>query len=722
LESVARIGVRVQAPFGSKRAAQGVIINVHKTRTFRGKTRTISRVVDDAPILDGVLWELLNRVGRHYLTPLGQVMRTAVPQGLTGSYVPPTETGVRLNGGSREEMSLLERRAPGQFRVMKFLEKREDTVSLKSLRTEVKNPLQICRALEKKGLVTLVRQPKRPGSSALSFAPIEKEVVFTADQEKVVRQLEAGLISRRYTPCLLHGVTGSGKTEIYIHLARRAEEQGRTSIVLLPEISLTPQVAGRFRGVFGDRVAIWHSRMSTLERAWTWRQMCAGEFTVVVGARSAVFTPVRDVGLIVVDEEQENAYKQEAPAPRYHARDVALMRGKLSHALTVLASATPSLESYHDHMTGKLNYIPLKTRYGQSRYPRVHIVDMMKEREEVGDYGVTLSRLLTERITETLERGEQVILLQNRRGFSPIVSCRDCGHVEMCRNCKISLTYHKAEHGLKCHYCNYRKPVPDTCESCRGIRLLPGGVGTQKVEEALMGKFPDIRLVRMDLDTTRRRGAHVRILERFNRREYDVLLGTQMIAKGLDFENVTLVGVISADTGIHLPDFRAGERTFQLIYQVAGRSGRGRKPGEAIIQTNNPDNAAIRLAATRDLERYYALCLDERRELMYPPFGWMTKVEFRGRNREATERQAMRFRETIGTAPPPIEVLGPAPCPIERIRQYYRYQIIFKSSREKDKEGRHLHRFLEKTLPDSPLMKTRKGVTVHVDVDAVSFL
>lgn len=398
------------------------------------------------------------------------------------------------------------------------------------------------------------------------------------------------------------------------------------------------------------------------------------------------------------------------------------MRGELSGALTVLASATPSLESYYDHLTGKLNYLELKSRYGQSEYPRVHMVDMMEERERLQDYALTLSPLLVEKVSARLDRGEQVILLQNRRGFSPIMSCQDCGHVEMCRHCKISLTYHKAENGLKCHYCNFLKPVPDTCDACGGTRLTLGGVGTQKVEEGLRERFPGMRLVRMDLDTTRRRGAHVQILEKFNRHDYDVLLGTQMIAKGLDFENVTLVGVISADTGIHHPDFRAGERTFQLIYQVAGRSGRGRKPGEVVIQTNNPDNAAIKLAAERKLETYYRMCLDERKELLYPPFGWMSKVEFRGKEKQETERQAMAFRDGMKTAPSTVQVLGPAPCPIERIRQYYRYQIIFKSSRERDVDGRDLHRYLEKNLVDSALMKTRKGVMAHVDVDSVSFL
>ncbi|MFQ6673449.1 MAG: primosomal protein N', partial [Fidelibacterota bacterium] len=478
LQAGVTVGVRVRAPFGSRRDAQGVVVKLHGKEEFKGRIKPISQVVDDVPIFDRTLWELLNWVSRHYLTPLGQVMRTAVPQGLAGSYTPPEQVLVKSREVTEEELFQLAKRAPGQYQVIMALREIGKAVPVAALNSTVNHARSKCLALEKKGLVTLSRVRKVPDPSGLSFAPVPKEVTFTGAQGAVVDELVKRLRKMKFDATLLHGVTGSGKTEIYIHLAKEAQRQGRRSIMLLPEISLTPQIAGRFRAVFGEKVAIWHSRMTQAQRAWTWRQVCSDAYSVVVGARSAVFTPLRNVGLIVVDEEQENAYKQESPAPRYHARDVALMRGRLSGALTLLAGATPSLESYYNQAVGKLNYMRLNVRYGKAKYPRVHIVNMMEERKELNDFGITLSRLLVEKIRDTLKRGEQVILLQNRRGFSPIVTCSDCGHVETCTQCNISLTFHKAENVLKCHYCNFRKAVADSCGECGGSRLVLGGVGT----------------------------------------------------------------------------------------------------------------------------------------------------------------------------------------------------------------------------------------------------
>ena len=716
------MGVRVRAPFGPKRMAQGVVVKLQKKVDFKGKIRYISAIVDETPIFDKTLWELLNWVSRYYLSPMGQVMKCAVPQKLSSTYSPAKQLMVMKNEMSNDDLTALKEKAPKQFRLMEALEEQEEPIPIASLKNVGKNISAICRTLEKKGFVTISSVPSIPDSSSLTLKLLKKKITFSKEQRNVITELEEHLGKREFYPYLLHGATGSGKTEIYIHLAKQAEERKQTSIMLLPEIALTPQIAGRFRAVFGERVAIWHSRMSPVERAWTWNQICAGAYSVVVGARSAIFTPLRNVGLIIVDEEQEGSYKQESPAPRYQARDVALIRGKLSGALTVLAGATPSIESYYNKAVKKLNYIRMKYRYGKAKYPQVHIVDMIKEREETEDYRILFSRLLKEKIQDRLEKREQVILLQNRRGFSPIVSCRDCGYVEMCRHCKIPLTYHKVEKLMKCHYCNFTKMVPDDCKECSGTNLLLGGIGTQRVEESLIQEFPEMRLVRMDLDTTRRSGAHARILRKFDQGELDVLLGTQMIAKGLDFENVTLVGVINADTGLFLPDFRAGERTFQLIYQVAGRSGRGEKPGEVVIQTNNPDNNTIKLAAQLNIEKYYNVCLNERSELQYSPFSWMAKVEFAGKKRSQVERVAEEFLYSLKEKPRFLKILGPAPCPMEKIRGNYRYQIIFKSPKEKDKNGILIHKFLEKNLVDSPFMKKRIGVTTHVDVDPNTLL
>lgn len=717
-----QIGVRVRAPFGSRGSAQGVVVHRHEKSKFKGRIRTIKSVVDETPIFDAKLWDLLNWASRYYITPLGQVMRTAVPPKLTQSYSPPEQLMVKANVLTDEELLALEEKAPRQYKAMNLLSQYDNAVPVASLQSAVPNPSTVFRTLEKKNFVTLEKVPRLPDLGGLSMDPVEKEIEFSKEQEVVIRELERELAEKRFIPYLFHGVTGSGKTEVYIHLAQEAEAMGRYSILLLPEISLTPQIAARFRSVFGERVALWHSRMSSAERAWTWRQICRDAYSVVVGARSAIFAPLRKVGLIIVDEEQEGSYKQESPAPRYHARDIALMRGKLSGALTVLASATPSLESYYNQAVGKYEYTRLKVRYGRAKYPKVHLVDMIREREETENYSVIVSQLLREKIADRLERNEQIILLQNRRGFSPVLECRDCGWVEMCRNCEITLTYHKAGNILRCHYCGLERAVSVTCRECRGENLVLSGLGTQKVEDGLDKLFPKARLLRMDLDTTRRRGAHVQMLKKFGRGDYDVLLGTQMIAKGLDFENVTLVGVINADAGLFLPDFRAGERTFQLIYQVAGRSGRGSRPGEVVIQTNNADHPAVKAAAQLNLEKYYNIAMNERQELKYTPFSWMAKIEFAGKKQSAVERRAESITTNLRYKPRYLEVLGPAPCPLERIRGNYRYQVVLKSPKEKDKNGAALHRFLEANLLERDNLKTKNGVSVYVDIDPVSLL
>jgi len=722
LEPIVQVGVRVSAPFGAQKKVQGVVVHLHKKSSFEGRILSLSTVIDQTPIFDQTLWNLLNWVSQHYLTPLGQVMNTAVPSDFTLSYTPSTQLMVKARTISRESISVLSKTSPKQYKVMDFLKDRRDPIPVASLNSVVKNVWSLCRVLEKKGYVTLVKKSKVPDVSSLSFTPIPKQIQFTSAQNKIVDELSKRLRENKFASYLLHGVTSSGKTEIYIYLAKLAEREDKRSIMLLPEISLTPQFAGRFHAVFGERVAIWHSQMTTAERAWTWKQICEDAYSVVIGARSAIFTPVRKVGLIVVDEEQESGFKQDNPAPRYHARDVALMRGKLSDALTILAGATPSLESYYNQAINKLKYMRLSNRYGGAKYPRVHVVNMKEEREETGDYSSMLSRLLVDRIEDRLKREEQVILLQNRRGFSPMVFCNACGYVETCFQCNISLTFHKVENELKCHYCNFRKSVPIECKVCGSSKMILWGIGTQKVEESLIELFPEMRLIRMDLDTTRRKGAYTRILQNFSLYEYDILLGTQMIAKGLDFENVTLVGIINADTGLYLPDFRAGERTFQLIYQVAGRSGRGLKPGEVVIQTNSPENPAIKFAAQLDIKKYYNICLNERKELLYPPFSWLAKVEFIGKRKESVKKQAEGFLKHLQNRPRYIKILGPAPCPIERVRGNFRYQIIFKSPKEKDNVGRQLHQFLEKNLIESPAVSKGKGVSIHVDVDPASLL
>ncbi|HUE96287.1 MAG TPA: primosomal protein N', partial [Longimicrobiaceae bacterium] len=488
---------------------------------------------------------------------------------------------------------------------------------------------------------------------------------------------------------LLRGVTGSGKTLVYIELLREiVERQGRSAIVLVPEIALTPQTVGRFRGVFGDRVAVLHSALSDGERYDEWRALRSGEKRIAVGARSAIFAPLPDLGAIIVDEEHEGSYKQ-GEAPRYHAREVAVVRAAAEGAVCVLGSATPALESWANATAGKYRLLVLPERAGGQPLPATRVLDLRVERKRLRDegrglQGVVLSNDLTEAVQARLARGEQTILLLNRRGYANFVQCSDCGNVWDCPSCAVSLTYHRRRGHLTCHYCLYQEETPDHCPRCASKDLSFRGIGTEQVEREVEEAFPQARIARMDVDTTSAKWSHHRILDRFGRGEIDILMGTQMIAKGLDFPGVTLVGVINADVGINLPDFRATERTFQLLTQVAGRAGRGPRGGEVVIQSSLPNHYAITCSLDHDFEGFAERELDARRSPRYPPFCRLVNIVVSGRDEMATQEAAERAAQWIRglltkqrlTEP---ELIGPAPCAIERIRDRWRWHLLLKA-------------------------------------------
>jgi primosomal protein N' (replication factor Y) len=470
-------------------------------------------------------------------------------------------------------------------------------------------------------------------------------------------------------------------------------------------------------------VALWHSKLSQGARAWTWKQICGGKFKVVIGARSAIFAPLKNVGLIVVDEEQESSYKQESPSPRYHARDVALMRGKLDKASVILASATPSMESYYNHLNSKYDYIHLKERFGGAKYPKVHIVDMIKEAEETELYGNIFSRLLLEKIEDRLSKKEQIILFHNRRGFAPVLRCEDCGEISMCPHCNIALTYHRIGKYLQCHFCNHtEKVIPSKCLSCQSFNISLSGTGTQKVEDELLNIFSNSRIKRVDADSVRSGINLTKILQEFHENKIDILLGTQMIAKGLDFPNATLVGIINGDTGLFLPDFRSSEKVFQLIYQASGRSGRGEIPGEVIVQTYSPDNPVIKSATKLNVEKYYNICLEERKALLYPPYSWMVKLEIRGKKINEVEESINKIKNKMVRPPKGISILGPALCYREKLRDYYRIQLILKSKKELDANGSKLHKYYKSILSKNILKEIPSKQRLIIDINPVSLL
>jgi len=546
---------------------------------------------------------------------------------------------------------------------------------------------------------------------------------LTTPQKDVLLKLSGSIASGSFAVHLLHGITGSGKTEVYMSALEEVIKRGRRGIVLVPEIAITPQLIMRFVSRFGDKVAVLHSGLTEAERRCEWISIKEGEVDVVIGVRSAVFAPVDKLGLVVVDEEHEHTYKQEEGF-RFNARDVAVMRAKLSKAVVMLGSATPSLESYYNTQTGKYVYLSLPDRINNLPLPSVKIVDLRKK----AGFTIFTTELL-DAIKSRIERGEQSLLFLNRRGFSPFLLCLDCGHSPECPNCSVSLTYHKGDGNLCCHYCDYIIKPPDTCSQCSGSRWKAFGAGTERVEEDLKKLLPDARIVRMDRDTTTKRGAHMRIFQSMKNKEADILIGTQMVTKGLDLPDITLVGVLLADATLHLPDFRSGERTFQFLTQVAGRAGRGTKGGEVIVQTFNPDHYAIRHASGHDFMGFYSDESSFRKALGYPPFKRLVRLLIKGNNKDHVASSSERLKEIlVRNSAEGIDILGPVSAPFSKIRGKHRWHIIIKG-----KDAKTLNRIVRKSLDE--LKRQRQGHTttgsvpgmnksaqVEVDIDPLSLL
>jgi primosomal protein N' (replication factor Y) len=600
-----------------------------------------------------------------------------------------------------------------QLQALDLLRAAPDGLSLSDLADE-DIPGESITRLAKLGLVTIERRrverdPFETAATKIARAPV---VDLTDEQQAAVDVLKARADAAKYHVALLHGVTGSGKTEIYLRLARAVRESGKGVLLMVPEIALTPQAAAIFRAAFGDRVAIQHSALSDGERYDQWQRIRRGDVDVVVGTRSAIFTPLPNVGLIVVDEEHDGSYKQEE-SPRYHGRDVAVVRGRAAEALVVLGSATPSLESYHNAQNGRYELIALKKRVLDRPLAQVRIVDMREEYAAEGP-DVILSSPLRDALTDRIEKGEQAIVLHNRRGFATVVFCRQCGETLECPNCSVSLTVHKAAARARCHYCNFARPLPKVCGKCAGPYLEQMGFGTERVEAEVKALLPQARVGRVDRDTIRRRGAIATLLASFARKEIDVLVGTQMIAKGHDFPSVTLVGVISADVGLGLADFRAAERTFQLLTQVAGRAGRGEIAGEAVVQTLYPNHHSIRHACRQDYATFYEDELKFRKAMRYPPAVALINVVVKARTRQAAVEDAGTIAD--GMRLPGLDawrVLGPAPAPLGRLKGEHRAQLFIKGSR------RTAMRKALLTVLDARQELKRRTV---VDVDPMSVL
>jgi primosomal protein N' (replication factor Y) len=602
-----------------------------------------------------------------------------------------------------------------QQKIVALLQRKDGRAFVEQIRT-LDVPRTTLQTLVKRGVVEIVEeQADFSVSSMKKRGPSHLDFIFNAEQKAALGAIQKSVEEKTFSVSLLHGVTGSGKTAVYLAAMQSVLEQGRSAILLVPEIGLTPAAAANLHQVFGDEVAILHSALSGDERAEQWHRIRRGDARIVVGTRSAVFAPVANLALIVVDEEHDSSYKQEE-TPRYNGRDVAVMRGKLTNSAVVLASATPAIESYHNAEAGKYRLIELKERVERRPLPEVELVDMRSEFQQTGEDQI-FSRQLIQEVTDRLNRGEQAMVLLNRRGYSSVVLCRACGETLQCKNCSIAMTFHKSAHRMECHYCAYRQAVPKRCAACNSEHIFFLGTGSEKVEERLHAAFPQARIGRLDRDTVRNRHDFERVLNQFHAGEINLLVGTQMIAKGHDVHGVTLVGVVGADYALGFPDFRAAERTFQLLTQVAGRAGRGETPGKVVLQTYHPDHYAIQFAQQHDYVGFYEKEIRFRKWMHYPPFSALSNVLVRSDKLD----QALRWTGQLGkwfesTRNEGVRVLGPSVAPIMRLKRDYRYHFILKAaSREK------LNASLRRMLAFADTEKIPR-TNVVVDVDALSLL
>jgi primosomal protein N' (replication factor Y) len=619
----------------------------------------------------------------------------------------------------KEEVRL----SAGQKEILDFLRKAGE-VPVAELKARYKNASPLLNRLKVRGLVEITpkeafREPSWEGIEDWLDGPPS---LLTEDQKKALEKIYAALHSRTFQPFLLHGITGSGKTEVYLRAIEETVSQGRQALLLVPEISLTGQLLAYFRSRIQYPMAVLHSGLSAGERYDEWRRVRKGLVQLVIGARSAVFAPLDSPGIIIVDEEHDPSYKQEDKV-RYHARDLALVRGKMENAVVILGSATPSLESYHNALEGKFQLLSLPARIDQRPLPEIQILDMRQEQGE-GKEKPVFSRPLRESLQESLARGEQALLFLNRRGFSTFALCRDCGFVFKCPNCSVSLTYHLPDKTFRCHYCDHALSAPDRCPECASPGVLLFGIGTQRLEEEIKKMLPQVPLSRMDHDTTTRKGSHQKILGQVRRGDVNLLIGTQMITKGHDFPRVTLVGVLAADLSLNVPDFRAGERTFQLLTQVAGRAGRGDLPGKVLIQSFTPQHYSIRMAQSQDYAAFYQQEIQFRREASYPPFVRLINLRLESNSESGLRKYAQALEARVQGILKrekkyrgEVDVLGPAMAPLARLKGKHRCQMLFKGRRWDS-----LHEFTERVIARIEEEIPARGVKLTVDVDPVHML
>jgi primosomal protein N' (replication factor Y) len=716
----AKVGARLVVPLG-RSIVTGYIVGLFDDLTtdlVETEVKEARELVDTTAVCNPEILQLARWVADYYACPIGEVIKAALPPGMspkrkTASFVQAKlRRFVRLKQAADSEQPKL---TEAQQRVLTTLTD-SGPMLLQSLLKAASASASTVSSLEKKALLEISVEAIRRDPLIETLGIEDKEHNLTAGQTTVLGQIEEQMNENAYSAFLLHGVTGSGKTEVYMRAMSKALSLDRSAMMLVPEIALTPVFSRRLRARFGDQVAIFHSSLQRGERFDEWTRVRNGEARVVIGTRSAVFAPVQNLGLIVVDEEHESSYRQQE-SPYYNARDVAIVRAQKESATVVLGSATPSLESFYNARKGKYHFVRLPERIGARPMAEAKIVDMRSVFARHGKPRVFSDELL-EAIRETRERGEQSIILLNRRGYSSFILCRSCGETVQCPNCDVTLTYHRSERVIVCHYCNHREAVPRVCPSCGKKYIYYVGEGTEQLEEMLKVLFPALRVARIDRDTTTRRKVFEQSLADFSAGRIDTLVGTQMLAKGHDFPNVTLVGVVSVDAGLALPDFRSAERTFQLITQVAGRAGRGDRPGRVLIQTYHPYHYALRHACAQDYEGFFEEELRYRQNHSYPPFVALGSLLIHGPDLSRVRSDSLELRKQLDLANQDrrCRILGPAPAPLSRLKGEHRFQLLIKSRTRK-----HLREVADAALK-AMAEKGSSLRSINLEIDPVSIM
>jgi primosomal protein N' (replication factor Y) len=718
-------GLRVLVPFG-RRTITGYILGPAPPADDL-KVKELLEILDSEPLFTGSDLAFYRWIASYYMYPLGEVIKTALPPGLT--IMGRRKDGVAADGSivseellskgtrCREERHFIATadEAPqalkGRAAEILGVIRSEQVASAAFIKSRFGDAHPQLKRLQDLGLIRV--ESREVYRDPFSHQPVRSDtpLILNSSQEIAMEALKKGIDSKEFSPYLLHGVTGSGKTEVYLQAIAYALEKGKDAMVLVPEIALTPQLVERFRRRFSCGIAVLHSGLSNGERYDEWRRIRRNEARIVIGARSAIFAPVVNLGILVVDEEHEASYKQ-SDGVRYNARDLSLVLGKLRGAVVLLGSATPLVTTFHAARAGRITELTLESRVNDRPMPDTLLIDCR------GRKSAPISPELTEALRDNLAGGGQSLLLLNRRGFATWLECRDCGYTLRCPNCSVTLTYHQNRKRHICHYCDHSIPAPSLCPECHGGEIGLFGQGTERLEEDITALFPDARIARMDRDTTKGRGGHSRILKKFENGETDILIGTQMIAKGHDFPGVTLVGVVSADTALNLPDFRGAERGFQLVSQVMGRAGRGDQPGKVLVQTLNPEHFALITAASHNYEAFYNEELAERKDAGYPPFSHLAAIHFSGNSSQLVEKGAKAaadyLREMRRVRGWRLEILGPAAAPIVMIRGRYRWQILLKST------GRaELHRLVQLFRKEHSPCST---VRMVIDIDPLELL